>query len=140
MTGLRTARPSICPALLYRDPKAAIKQLITAFGFTQSAYYESEDGTVLHAELVYGNGIVMVGSADREGAFVEAMGSGGPAGIYVLVADVDAHCARAREHGAEILAGPTDQEYGSRDYMARDVEGNVWTFGSYAPSGPEADG
>ncbi|MFI9718942.1 VOC family protein [Streptomyces sp. NPDC052396] len=136
-SGMTVARPAVCPALLYRDAKAALKQLITAFGFTQSAYYESEDGTVLHAELIHGNGMVMLGSADRAGAFVEAMGSGGPAGIYVVVEDVDAHFARAREHGAEILAEPADQDYGSRDYMARDLEGNVWTFGTYAPSGPE---
>ncbi|THA80732.1 glyoxalase, partial [Streptomyces sp. A0592] len=28
---------------------------------------------------------------------------------------------------------PTDQDYGSRDYMARDGEGNIWSFGTYAP-------
>jgi uncharacterized glyoxalase superfamily protein PhnB len=28
---------------------------------------------------------------------------------------------------------PTDQDYGSRDYMAQDLEGNVWSFGTYTP-------
>ena len=61
------------------------------------------------------------------------MKDAGPTGVYVVVDDVDAHHRRAVEHGAEILMPPTDQDYGSRDYMARDVEGNVWSFGTYAP-------
>ena len=87
----------------------------------------------MHAEVSYGNSAVMVGTKGKEGVFSEAMRGAGPSGIYVVVDDVDAHCARAREAGAEILMDPVDQDYGSRDYMARDLEGNVWSFGTYAP-------
>lgn len=58
-------RPSIYPTLLYADAKAAIRQLTEAFGFTEASMYESDEngvGTVLHAELVQGNGAVMLGS------------------------------------------------------------------------------
>ncbi|MCA6091662.1 VOC family protein [Streptomyces sp. SCA3-4] len=137
MTDLSTASPTISPALLYDDAKAAIVQLTEAFGFTRTALYESEDGAVLHAELVYGNGMVMVGSRGTGGVFDHAMAGAGPAAVYVVVEDTDAHHRRARENGAEILMPPTDQEYGSRDYMARDVGGNIWSFGTYAPKGPE---
>ncbi|GHF72423.1 hypothetical protein GCM10010218_62160 [Streptomyces mashuensis] len=136
MTDSGTVSPTICPALLYDDAKAAVRQLTEAFGFTQSALYESEDGTVLHAELEYGNGIVMIGSRGRGGVFDDAMASAGPAGLYVVVDDPDAHHRRAAGHGVEILMAPADQEYGSRDYMARDLEGNIWSFGTYAPKGP----
>ncbi|MEU9003398.1 VOC family protein, partial [Streptomyces sp. NPDC048551] len=88
---------------------------------------------VMHAELSYGSGAVMLGSKGRGGAFDRAMAQAGPSGVYVVVDDVDAHHRRAVEHGVEILMEPTDQEYGSRDYMARDGEGNVWSFGTYAP-------
>ncbi|UQX00563.1 VOC family protein [Streptomyces sp. RerS4] len=125
--------PSIFPTLLYRDAKAAIQQLTEAFGFHRVAVYESEDGTVMHAELSYGSGAVMLGSKGRGGQFDKAMEGAGPAGVYVVVDDVDAHHRRAVEHGVEILMEPTDQEYGSRDYMARDAEGNIWSFGTYAP-------
>ncbi|ARE79210.1 VOC family protein [Streptomyces sp. NPDC059558] len=125
--------PSICPTLVYRDAKAAIRLLTEAFGFTQVAVYEGEDGAVMHAELAYGNGMVMLGSSGSGGAFDKAMQGAGPSGVYVVVEDVDAHHRRAVEHGAEILMEPTDQDYGSRDYMARDAEGNVWSFGTYAP-------
>ncbi|WP_418956329.1 VOC family protein [Streptomyces tritici] len=125
--------PDICPTLRYQDAKAAIALLTEAFGFTAQAVYESEDGRVLHAELTYGNGMVMLGSAGTGGTFDELMANGGPAGVYVHVTDVDDHHARAVAHGVEIVMPPTDQEYGSRDYMARDAEGNVWSFGTYSP-------
>ncbi|MER6446899.1 glyoxalase [Streptomyces venezuelae] len=125
--------PSICPTLVYRDAKAAIRLLTEAFGFSQVAVYEGEDGSVTHAELAYGNGMVMLGSSGRGGVFDKAMEGAGPSGVYVVVDDVDAHHRRAVDHGAEIVMEPTDQDYGSRDYMARDAEGNVWSFGTYAP-------
>lgn len=125
--------PSIYPTVLYGDAKAAIRTLTEAFGFRQESLYEDEDGQVLHAELSYGNGMVMLGSRGREGVFAQAMAKAGPMGVYVVVDDPDAHHARAVEHGVEILMPLTDQPYGSRDYMARDGEGNVWSFGTYAP-------
>ncbi|WP_018545840.1 VOC family protein [Streptomyces sp. LaPpAH-108] len=127
-------RPSIYPTVLYADAKAAIGQLTEALGFTELTVYESEDGTVLHAELAQGNGAVMLGSKGRGGVFDAVMKDAGPAGVYIVVDDVDAHHQRAVEHGVEILMPPTDQDYGSRDYMARDAEGNVWSFGTYAPA------
>ncbi|MBL1106354.1 VOC family protein [Streptomyces sp. 5-8] len=127
------ARPSVYPTLLYADARTAIRQLTEALGFTELSLYETADGKVMHAELVQGSGAVMVGSKGRGGLFDTALKDAGPAGVYVVVDDVDAHHQRAVEHGVEILMPPTDQDYGSRDYMARDVEGNIWSFGTYAP-------
>lgn len=135
-----TDGPGICPTLLYDDAKAAIATLKDAFGFSEIAVYEGDDGRVVHAELAFGSGVVMLGSKGREGAFAKVMAGAGPSSCYVVVpggrSAVDAHHARAVEHGVEILLAPTDQDYGSRDYMARDGEGNVWSFGTYAPALP----
>ncbi|MCZ0979194.1 VOC family protein [Streptomyces diastatochromogenes] len=125
--------PDICPALRYQDAKAAIRQLTEGFGFSEHAVYEGEDGRVVHAELLCGNGMVMLGSKGSGTAFDTLMAGGGPTAVYVRVDDVDAHHDRAVAHGIEIVMPPTDQEYGSRDYTARDAEGNVWSFGTYAP-------
>jgi uncharacterized glyoxalase superfamily protein PhnB len=125
--------PSICPTLVYEDAKAAIKQLSEAFGFAQSAVYEDEDGKVVHAELTYGNGMVMLGSKGTGGEFDQLMKEAGPVGVFVHVDDVDAHHGTAVEHGAEIVMPPTDKDYGSRDYVARDIGGNIWSFGTYTP-------
>ncbi|CAM5472405.1 hypothetical protein STENM223S_08284 [Streptomyces tendae] len=96
--GRRPARTSErYPTLRYADARAAIRQLTEAFGFAERAVYEGEDGSVAHAELVQGNGAVMLGSKGRGGRFDEAMGSGGVTGVYVVVADIDAHHRRAVE-------------------------------------------
>ncbi|GGS25506.1 extradiol dioxygenase [Streptomyces humidus] len=136
MAATNGGRPSLFPTVLYADAKGAIRQLTEALGFTELSVYEGEDGSVMHAELAQGNGAVMLGSKGRGGVFDAAMKDAGPSGVYVVVDDVDAHHRRAAEHGVEILMPPTDQEYGSRDYMARDLEGNIWSFGTYAPEIP----
>jgi uncharacterized glyoxalase superfamily protein PhnB len=55
-------------------------------------------------------------------------------GIYVALEDVDAHYQQARAAGAEIVREPADTEYGSREYLARDLEGHLWSFGTYRPA------
>ncbi len=121
--------PDMIATRYYRDARAAIEWLGQAFGFEVDAVHE-EGGTVRHAELRWGSGMVMLGS--RAGDEVSA-GRRSGAGVYVIVDDVDAHCARARAAGAEIVLEPTDQPYGSRDYQALDPEGHLWSFGTYRP-------
>ena len=118
--------PTVFPSLVYDDTNAALGFLTAAFGAKRHAAYGG-DGTIQHAELRFGNGIVMFGSSQPDAPATR----GGGGGIYVVVIDPDAHCARAREAGAEILREPFDTDYGSRDYSAKDPEGNVWHFGTY---------
>ncbi|MEU4658836.1 VOC family protein [Streptomyces sp. NPDC023723] len=126
----------IFPALQYTDAKAAIRQLKEAFGFSELAVYEGEDGKVVHAELALGGAALMLGSKGTGSRFDKLMEGSGHTGVYVVVDDLDAHHRRAVEHGVEIVMEPADQDYGSRDYMARDLEGNIWSFGTYAPEIP----
>lgn len=125
-------RPTIFPTLTYRDAPAAIAWLEEAFGFVPAMVHEGPGGTVAHAEMAHGAGRIMLGSARPEGwgALAPPPGSGA---AYVVIDDPDAHCARARAAGAEIVREPVDQDYGSRDYAARDPEGNLWSFGTYRP-------
>lgn len=117
------------PSLSYEDAPAAVDFLCEAFGFERHAVYTNDDGTIAHAELRYGNGAVMFGSA--KGDVQATRGRGG--GVYVVVDDPDSHCAQARAAGAEITREVNDTEYGSRDYAAKDPEGNDWWFGTYQP-------
>jgi uncharacterized glyoxalase superfamily protein PhnB len=121
--------PEMIPTLCYHDARAAVEWLRQAFGFEVHAVHE-EGGTVQHAELRWGSGMVMLGSVADE-AYA---GRRSRDGVYVIVEDVDAHCSRARAAGAEIVLEPTDQPYGSRDYQARDREGHLWSFGTYRPA------
>ena len=128
--------PDLIPFIRYEDAPGTIAWLERAFGFERHAYHE-EDGRVAHAEIAFGSGMFMVGSTrdDDPNAAKSPKQLGGEAtgGMYVIVDDVDAHCERAKAAGAEILMEPQDQDYGSRDYVARDPEGHVWTFGTYRP-------
>jgi uncharacterized glyoxalase superfamily protein PhnB len=120
---------TIIPALRYPDARAAIDFLTSAFGFAEHAAHE-RDGVIGHAELRLGDAWVMVG--DQRAGSPEF--PSGPSTIYVVVDDPDAHHDRARAAGAEIVRELTDQDYGSREYAARDPAGNVWSFGTYMPA------
>ncbi len=130
-----TAHPNIFPALRYRDANAAIEWLQRAFGFEEKAAYRGADGTVNHAELALGAGVVMLGQSRPDGWLgghaADARAS--TVSIYVVVEDPDAHYERAQAAGAEIVRELTDEDYGSREYSARDLEGNLWSFGTYDP-------
>jgi uncharacterized glyoxalase superfamily protein PhnB len=121
--------PTVYPTLSYDDAQAAADFLGSAFGAEQHAVYTDDKGTIHHAEFRFGNGMVMFGSSRPD---IEATrGAGG--GIYIVIDDPDEHCARARGAGAEIVSDLHDTEYGSREYSARDPEGNMWHFGTYQP-------
>lgn len=129
--------PAIIPYIRYEDPGAMLTWLEDAFGFKRRAVYE-EGGTVGHAEVAYGNGMFMVGPT-REGDPESAqtpnqLGGKSTGGMYVVVDDPDAHCEQARAAGAEIVREITEQDYGSREYAARDPEGHTWSFGTYRPT------
>ncbi|KRV49293.1 bleomycin resistance protein [Wenjunlia vitaminophila] len=127
-----TPRPTVYPALRYRDARAAMAFLTDAFGFTEVAVYDTPEGAVAHAELRYGNGLVMLGTTDPQTA--KEMG---PSSVYVVVEDPDRHQEHAAARGAHIVRAVSDKEQGARrEYTARDPEGNLWSFGTYQPSFP----
>ena len=128
-----TNLPSIYPTLRYSDAPAGIEFLTRAFQLTTSSVHEGPDGTVAHAELAWGNGIVMLGSRSSGG---DERFDTGKAVIYLAVDDPDKHHAHAVAEGAEVVMDLVDQPYGSREYAALDPEGNVWAFGTYRP-GPD---
>ena len=132
----RTATQVLFPFLRYQDTPAAIDWLVKAFGFEEQMVVPGENGTVAHAQLAFGQGIIMLGTARDDELRVKTPRDLGAVtgGIYIYVDDVDAHCARAKAAGAEIVRGPEDTDYGSREYTARDPEGHLWSFGTYRPA------
>lgn len=122
------------PALSYRDAPAAIEWLERAFGFETTMNTPGPDGTIAHAELSFGGGIIMLGTAvDNRGKRTSGGVHPVNKGIYVYVKDPDAHYTRAKAAGAEIERELNDTDYGSREYSARDPERHVWSFGTYRP-------
>lgn len=130
---MTTESPRIYPTFRFRDAPAMIDWLEKAFGFRVRAKYMDGD-RVGHAELAFGSSIIMCGSVkdDAYGAMVGAPGQGGKS-LYVAVDEVDALFERAKSAGARIEQGLTDRDYGSREFICADPEGNVWCFGTYWP-------
>ena len=132
------ANATIIPTLRYHDAPAAIDWLCRAFGFERHLVVPGENDTIAHAQLVVGNGMIMLGSArdDEFGEFQKTprqVGGVGTESPYIIVADADAHHARAVAAGAKVTMAPMDQDYGGRFYSCRDPEGHLWNFGSYDP-------
>jgi len=123
---------SIYVTLRYDDARAAISYLTGTLGFVEQQVHEADDGSVGHAELTFGDGVVMLGTRHSGQDPFDT----GRAVVYLALdsaAAVDDHHARAVAAGAEVVQEPVDQPYGSREYAVRDPEGNIWSIGSYRP-------
>jgi uncharacterized glyoxalase superfamily protein PhnB len=130
---------TIIPTIGYRDAHRAIAFLRDALGFEVVMVVEGEGTIVEHAQLTHGTGMIMV-SSYRDTEFAQAVDEGreptGAGSVYIVVADPYAHAEHARFHGAEIVMEPEEQDYGGAAYVAKDFEGNTWSFGSYDPWTP----
>jgi uncharacterized glyoxalase superfamily protein PhnB len=128
----------IIPTLRYRDALGAIDWLCQAFGFERHLVVPGEGDTVAHAQLTFGDGMIMLGSA-RADAFGELqrtpaeVGGVGTQSPYIVVRAIDDHYARAKAAGAVIVMDIKDEDYGGRGFSCRDPEGHLWNFGSYDP-------
>ncbi|MBZ9773174.1 VOC family protein [Mesorhizobium sp. CO1-1-8] len=129
-----TEAPRLYPALRYKKAAKMIDWLGEAFGFSVRARY-GEGDAVHHAELVFGSSMIMLGTVrdDDYGKMVGEPGSGGGKSIYIAVDDADAAYAKARKASATIIQELTNRDYGSHEFICRDPEGNVWSFGTYWP-------
>jgi PhnB protein len=118
---------TITPYLLYEDVESALDFLSRAFGFEEVLRYTGSAGYVNHAEMRRGEGAIMLGDPGDDYRNPRRLGQSSVQ-IYVDVDDVDAIHRQAVGAGAEIIEEPADQEYGSRRFGARDLEGHSWWF------------
>jgi len=129
-----TTHPTVWPCFAYRDARAAIAFLVTAFGFEERAVYARDDdpNVVEHAELRWplGGGIMLGTSGKDDSPFGSRQP--GTESTYVVCQDPDGLFERATGAGAELVRGLVDEDYGSRGFTVRDPEGNLWSFGTYA--------
>ena len=126
--------PTIFPYFGYRDAAAALKWLASAFGFEKAAEIPGPDGTIIHAEMRFGNGAMMLGTSANKQPGQSLRDAPAEYGVYLYVADMDAHYERAKAAGAKIVFPPEDTGWGTRRYRCLDLEGYEWSFGSYRPS------
>ena len=123
-------RPAFIPSLAYKDNRAALKWLQTAFGFEPSEVLTDAQGNIVHAEMTHDDGVIMVGSEWEDWTRSPAsLGGKNTQRVHVRIQrDIDQHFARARQAGAKVIMEPKDQFYGDRTYVVTDPEGHYWTF------------
>jgi uncharacterized glyoxalase superfamily protein PhnB len=132
----------LVPFLGYEDAAAAIDWLCAAFGAVESAEARQTDGDgrVMHAELDLEGSTIFLATPSgyvssrrhRESCETERTMYDNPwviDGLWVEVDDVEAHHAKAQEHGATIVRGLGEPGIGFRIYTAEDIEGHRWMFG-----------
>ena len=128
---------TIMPTMRYRNAPAAIDWLCQVFGFERHAVYSNPDGTVAHAELTLGGGMIMLGSVkdDEYGRGFKSPGELGveTRSVYIVVPEVDEVYARAQAAGAVVVRLLNNTDYGSREFTVKDPEGHSWSVGSYDP-------
>lgn len=130
--------PLIIPTMRYENAKLAIEWLCRTLGFEKRLVIEGDNDTVVHAQLVLGNAMIMLGSLvdDDYGKFIQTpnnlngVNTGAP---YLVVENIDEHYNRAVSEGAKIVMDIKDEDYGGRGYSCIDLEGHLWNFGSYNP-------
>ena len=139
-----TSKGNIIPGMRYRDAPAAIDWLCDVLGFERHLVVPNEDGTIAHAQLTLGNGMIMLGSSQGS-EFDGAVGPSTPDGVltqaaYIVVEDIKALYERVKAAGASIVMELDEQHYGGSLFAVRDPEGQLWNVGSYDPwagwSGP----
>ena len=136
---------SLIPCLRYRDVAIAIDWLSRAFGFECQRQYRDEQVGITHAQLAFGNGMLMVGPVvdseyGQQLRQPDEIGGASTQGIYVIVNSADALYAQAKAAGAQIVVELKDEDYGGRGFTCRDLEGHLWSFGTHDPWADEAAG
>jgi uncharacterized glyoxalase superfamily protein PhnB len=140
-----TTRTSITVSMNYRNAPEAIEWLCHVFGFEKHAVYLGPNNTIAHAELTLGGGMIMLASADKNeynDRFMkqpDEIGGAETRGVNLIVNNADAVYARAKAASAEILLDIEDKHYGGRGFTCRDLEGHIWTVGTYDPWQPKED-
>lgn len=132
-------RSTVMPTMRYRDAPAAIEWLCRVIGFEKHLVVPGPDGTVAHAQLTLGGGMLMLGSAGNGSEYgdhirqPDEIGGFETQSAYVVVADADAVHRRATAEGWSIVIAIKDEDYGGRGFSCRDPEGRLWNVGSYNP-------
>jgi uncharacterized glyoxalase superfamily protein PhnB len=133
-TEIQVGQVTMYPIIAYDDTPAAIDWLQRVFAFQPLVVMTNDDGSLAHVELRLGNGVIMPTSRHRTpdpaNPWTQPLGT---QGLYVAMDNIDAHYEHAVNGSAEIVRPLADTTYGSREYSARDLEGNLWSFGTYRP-------
>lgn len=135
---MKENKACIIPTLYYKNARMAIDWLCKAFGFEKHLIVEGENNTIAHAQLTYGNSMIMLSSENENeyGKLVNTpqnLNGNNTQAPYIIAEKIDEHYEKAVAMGAKILIEIKDEAYGGRGYTCKDTEEYIWNFGSYDP-------
>jgi uncharacterized glyoxalase superfamily protein PhnB len=139
MSYAKDCKSTIIPTLRYQEAKKMIEWLCSVFGFEKQAVYEDPDGSIMHAQLTFGNGMIMIGEAGKAtqaspfSAQPTQIGGVETQSPYLIVTDCDAVYASAKAAGAKMLIELETKDYGGKAFTCADPEGHIWHVGTYDP-------
>jgi MerR family transcriptional regulator, thiopeptide resistance regulator len=129
MSMLDTTVHSLTGLLVYDDLATAQDYLVRVYGLAPGPIARDADGRAILAEVHAGEQVIWLHPAGKDYQSPRSLGA--VTGMTVIaVDDADAHYARSVQAGAVIVEEPVDQDYGVREYGARDPEGQLWFFHS----------
>ena len=138
MSTAKNTKATVIPAMRYRDAPAAIEWLCDNLGFEKHLVVPDEQGGIAHAQLSFGNGMIMLGTL-RESEYgkllkqPDEIGGAETQSPYLVVDDADAVYEKVKAAGGEITIEIKDEDYGGRGFSCRDLEGHIWNVGTYDP-------
>jgi len=122
----------LTPYLIVDGAAAAIEFYKKAFAATERMRHVAPDGKVGHAELLFGDSLVMLADEFPDhGAHAPGKYGGSPVTLHLYVEDVDAVAARALAAGAKEIRAVRNQFYGDRSGSFADPFGHVWHIATH---------
>jgi len=135
----RDCKSTVIPGLYYRNAKEMIEWLCETFGFEKQLVIAGPNDSVMHSQLTFGNGMVMVGSVH----------SGTPGSTLIrhpyeikqaetrmlslIVSDCAELHTKAKAAGAQIISELEKKQFGGEAFTCSDPEGYMWQFTTYNP-------
>jgi PhnB protein len=120
---------TVTPYLVVNNVAELIEFLKRTFGAEERELLSKPDGGIMHAEVMIGDSMVMMGEPADESEVIPAL-------LYLYVDDCDAVYERALEAGATSLREPEDQFYGDRSAAVDDAFGNHWWLATHVEDVP----
>jgi len=130
--------PTLSPFLTVRDGQKSLEFYAHAFGFQPTGMLMRDDeGRVVHAGMKLGEAAIMFGpEGSSNGLLARAEGTADNQTLYVYVPDVDQVAARAARAHATTVQPLTDQYWGDRTIVLKDLDGYHWTFATHVGGPP----
>jgi PhnB protein len=126
-TATTSTLPDLLPYICVSPATDAIAWYRDVFGAVESIRYTGDDGRIGHAEMRFGNAMIMLSDPYPELDVRSPRELGGtPVTLHLTVPDVDAVREKAAAAGAIIRREPEDQSYGARSMTLRDPFGHRW--------------